>query len=186
MTNRFDQRKMVVLKKLDKSSKGDWDKPILKLCEKLNKQKNYYTTSSCSGRVLLMIDQEKKAKGLFNWVSHKKFTLKQLKKEITKLPKNAPIKYKQDPCILHVACRSIKDAITLYDKAKGIGWKRSGLISFEKRIVLELNSTEKLEFPIIQNKKLLVEDDFLKAIVKDSNEKLKRGWDKIKKLEKLV
>jgi len=186
MTDQFDQRKMEVLKKIDKSSKGDWDKPILKLCEKLNKQKNYYTTSSCSGRVLLMIDQEKKAKGLFNWVSHKKFTLKELKKEIEKIKTKKPIKFKQDPCILHIACRTIKDAQVLYDKAKKIGWKRSGLISFDKRIVLEINSTEKLEFPIIQNNKLLVEDNFLKIVTYDSNEKLKRGWDKIKKLEKLV
>ncbi|MCK5604714.1 hypothetical protein KAR91_22685 [Candidatus Pacearchaeota archaeon] len=186
MTDKFNQRKMEVLKKLDKSSKGDWDNPILKLCNKINKQKNYYTTSSCSGRVLLMIDQEKKAKGLFNWVSHKKFTFNELKKEIEKLPKDTPIKYKQDPCILHIACRSIKDAQTLYDKAKSIGWKRSGLISFEKRIVLEINSTEKLEFPIIQKGRLLVEEDFLKAVTYDSNEKLKRGWNKIKKLEQLI
>ena len=186
MTDSFTQRKMEVLKKLDKSSKGDWDKPILKLCEKINKLENCYTTSSCSGRVLLMVDQEKKAKGLFNWVCHKKFTLKELTKEIEKLPKNKPIKFKQDPCILHIACRTIKDAQTLYDKAKNIGWKRSGLISFDKRIVLEINSTEKLEFPIMQKSKPLVDNNFLKAIAKDSNAKLKRGWLKIKKLEKLI
>jgi len=186
MTDSFTQRKMEVLKKLDKSSKGDWDKPILKLCNKINKHENYYTTSSCSGRVLLMIDQEKKGKGLFNWVCHKNFTLQKLEKEIENLPKNKPIKFKQDPCILHIACNSIKDAQILYDKAKKIGWKRSGLISFNKRIVLEINSTEKLEFPIVQHDGLLVEEDFLKAIVKDSNEKLEKGWEKIKELEKLI
>jgi len=186
MRTPFEQRKYEVLKKLDKSSKGDWDEKILKLCNKINKLENYYTTSSCSGRILLMIDQEKKAKGLFNWVSHNNFTQKKLKEEIEKLPKNYPIKFKQDPCILHIACKSIEDAKTLYDKAKKIGWKRSGLISFDKRIVLEINSTEKLEFPIMQNNELLVNENFLKIITKDSNEKLKRGWKKIEKLEKLI
>ena len=133
-----------------------------------------------------MIDQEKKAKGLFNWISHKKISFKELKKEIEKLKTNIPIKFKQDPCILHVACKSIKDAQALYDKAKRIGWKRSGLISFDKRIILELNSTEKLEFPIMQNNKLLINDEFLETIVKDSNKKLERGWKKIKELRKTI
>jgi len=186
MTNSFDQRKMEVLKKIDKSSKGDWDKPILKLCNKINKLENYYTTSSCSGRILLMIDQEKKAKGLFNWVCHKNFTIKKLEKEIEKITTNTPIKFKQDPCILHIACKTIEDAQIIYDKAKKIGWKRSGLISFKKRIVLEINSTEKLEFPIVQKKEILITKNFLKAITEDSNNKLERGWNKIKELEKLI
>jgi len=186
MIDSFKQRKQDVLAKIDKSSKGNWDEPIQKLCDKINKYENYYTTSSCSGRILLMIDQEKKGKGLFNWVCHKKFTFKEIEKEIEKLPKNAPIKFKQDPCILHIACKSIKDAQILYDKAKKTGWKRSGLISFDKRVVLEINSTEKLEFPITEKNKLLINNDFLRAVTRNSNAKLEKGWSKIKKLEKLA
>jgi tRNA(Phe) wybutosine-synthesizing methylase Tyw3 len=49
-----------------------------------------------------------------------------------------------------------------------------------------LNSSDRLEFPIIRKGKILVDDVFLKLIVKSSNEKLEKGWEKIKKLEKIV
>lgn len=187
MKNNFSQRKNDILSKLDKSSKGDWDKKISKLCEKINKLENYYTTSSCAGRVTLMIDQTKKEQNLFKFVEHELITFNQLKTALTKISKgNFNVKFKQEPCIIHIACKSIDDAQKIYDKAKLIGWKKSGLISFEKNFILELNSTEKLEFPIINKNKILVDDEFLELIVKKSNENLKKSWEKINKLLKKV
>ncbi len=62
MIDRFQQRKKDILSKRDKSYKGNWDKHIKNLCDKINLSRNYCTTSSCSGRVVLMIDQEKKTR----------------------------------------------------------------------------------------------------------------------------
>ena len=214
----FLQRKQDVLLKIDKSSKCDWDKKIVSLCKKINSSENYYTTSSCSGRVAIMIDQEKKGKGLFLKRYHDLISFTQLKKDlgnITKLHSEAHgidkkklikktnglisfkrirvsdergnlIKFKQEPCILHVACKSFDDAEKIYEKAKQGGWKRSGIIASGKRFVVEMNGTEKLEFPVIEKGKILVSDDFLKIIVEKSNENLKKSWEKIDKLRKLV
>ncbi len=187
--NSFNQRKKDVLSKVDKSSKKSWDKKILGLCDKLNASDNYYTTSSCSGRAILIVDQDKKEEGLFRFVSHDLITFEILKKEIEKLNIKEEINFKLVPLIIHVACRSLKDANELNEKAKLSGFKRSGIVSFGKNIVLEINSTEKLEFPLIRNTlkgtsgKILVENDFLKEIVKQTNEKLRKGWKKIKRLE---
>ena len=63
--NKFSQRKKSLLEKKDKSSKNSWDKKIIKLCNKINKLEDYYTTSSCSGRIVLIINQNKKQQGLF-------------------------------------------------------------------------------------------------------------------------
>ena len=152
----FLQRKKEVLSKLDKSSKKSWDKRIVGLCDKINTKKNYYTTSSCSGRVVLMLDSEKKSKDLFIWVSHDlidfeeiKEVLKEIKlhsqaREINKIQlnnnhklkslklinfKSIPrrwqiIKFKSEPCILHVACEKLEDAQNLLNKAKLAGWKK--------------------------------------------------------------
>lgn len=192
--NNFLKRKEDILSKIDKSSKGDWDEKILKLCEKINFLENYYTTSSCSGRVILMISQEKKSPNLFVKVYHGLVSFNQLKKDIDRIIKNKKyknksIKFKLEPCILHVACRSLEDAKKIYDKAKLAGWKRSGLIGFGvkgKRVILELNSTEKFEFPIIEKGMILVDDVFLKRIIEESNKKLKRSWEKIERLKDLV
>ncbi len=216
--NNFLQRKQNALLKTDKSSKCDWDKKIVSLCKKINSSENYYTTSSCSGRVAIMIDQEKKGKGLFLKRYHDLITFKQLKKDlgnIIKLHSEAHgidkkqlikktnglisskrirasdelgnlIKFKQEPCILHVACKSFGDAEKIYEKAKQGGWKRSGIIASGKRFVVEMNGTEKLEFPIINKRKILVDDYFLKLIIKKSNKNLKKSWERIEQLRKLI
>ena len=214
----FLKRKQDNLSKQDKSSKSCWDKKISNLCEKINSLRNYYTTSSCSGRIVLMIDQNKKAEGLFIKVYHDLITFNQLKRELNNMIKlysqaqdidrnqltkrnkelinfrkiqvnnnlKKSIKFKQEPCIIHIACKTLKDAEQILKKAQFAGWKRSGIISSGKRFVVESISTERLEFPIVEKGKILVSDDFLRIIVKKSNENLKKSWGKIEKLGNLV
>jgi tRNA wybutosine-synthesizing protein 3 len=185
---RFEQRKQDSLLKKDKSSIGEWDMKIMSLCNKINKNRNYYTTSSCSGRILLMIDQEKKAKGLFKFITHKKITLKKLIKKIEENEDQENLKLKQEPCILHIACKDLDDANNLLVKAQRSGWKKSGIIALNKNIILEINSTEKIEFPIISNKKLLINPkknlDFFFKVKETANANLEKGWRRIKELEK--
>lgn len=204
----FEKRKQDILSKQDKSSKKHFDKKILKLCQKVNNLKNHYTTSSCAGRILIIIDNNKKEHNLFLWVSHSLISFRELRKVLSEITSptttkprppaphsllinskkisNALIKFKSEPCILHVACRNLKDAQALLDKAKLAGWKKSGIIASEKRFVCELVGTEKLEFFIMNKGKILVDDDYLKLVVKKSNENLKKSWFKIKKLENLL
>ena len=98
----------------------------------------------------------------------------------------ALIKFKQEPPIFHVACKSLEEGFNILKKARLIGWKRSGIISKGDRYIVELISTEKLEFPIVKDNKVLVDDNFLRLIVKKSNENLKKGWKKIEELRKVV
>lgn len=189
--NNFEQRKQTTLSKIDKSSKGHWDKRIRGLCGKINSLPNYYTTSSCSGRVVLMINQDKKQEGLFLKIYHELISFKELKNDLDEIERamkkrNQSIKFKMEPCILHIACKNLKDAQKLYNKAKLAGWKKSGLIASTNRIILELNSTERLEFPIVSSGRLLVSDEFLKIIVRETNKKLKSSWDKVERLKRLI
>lgn len=115
-------------------------------------------------------------------LSDKKFLMckiqaKQDLKQLDIKRKRSEISFKQEPCGLHVACRTLKNAQQFLDKAKFTGWKKSGIIASNKRFIVECFSTEKLEFPIIKNGKILVDDNFLKLIVKKSNENLKRSWE---------
>jgi tRNA wybutosine-synthesizing protein 3 len=183
----FKKRKNDVLTKLDKSSIGNWDKQITSLCEKINKTKSYYTTSSCSGRIAIIFDREKKGPGVFLKVYHDKTSFEQLKKDLKEVVKStATILFKQEPCGLHVATKTLNDAQNFLDKAKLAGWKKSGIISSNKRFIVECFSTENLSFPIISGGNILVDDNFLKIIVKKSNENLKKSWKKIDKLTNLI
>ena len=58
MENTFDIEKERVLKeKSDISRKGNIDEPIIDLVKYINWQTNYYTTSSCSGRIAIFINE---------------------------------------------------------------------------------------------------------------------------------
>lgn len=189
--DRFNMRKMGVLKKVDKSSVGGWDARIKKLCDGINKRNNYYTTSSCSGRVLFMVDQDKKGEGLFLRVYHDAVNFSEVKDDLIELielsrKRKIAVKFKQEPAILHVACRDLQSAFKLYQFAQSSGWKRNGLIAWNKNIVLELSNTEKLEFPVINNGKVLVSNEFLGFCIEKSNKNLERNWEKIEKLRKFV
>ena len=136
-----------------------------------------------------MIDQQKKAENLFLLVYHDLINFIDLKKDLSKIlyeNKKNIIKFKQEPCILHVACKNFEDAEEILNCARISGWKKSGIISSGKRFIVEMNSTEKLEFPIIDKNILLVDDYFLKLIIKKANFNLKKSWEKIEKLEKLI
>lgn len=184
----FINEKKIQLAKQDKSDKGGWDKPILHLTEKINSEKDYYTTSSCSGRIVLIKGKDKKQEGLFLFRTHEKISLSKLKKEI----KDASYKYKgivyfkQESCILHVACSSLDKAQGMLDKAKLAGWKKSGIIASRRRFVAELSSTEKIEMPVTNKGKILVSDELLKLLVGEANKKLFKAWEKIKKLEEMI
>ncbi len=183
--DRFVQRKNAVLSKTDRSSIGEWDNKIEKLCNKINKTLDFYTTSSCSGRVILMISKDKKGKDLFLKIWHDKVFFNEFKEVLNNLlNKKDIIKFKLEPPILHVACRDLKKATEILEKAKFLGFKRSSVLTFDKNIIVEINSSERFEFPIIKNDKILVEDEFLKLVLEMSNYKMEKGWEKIKKLEK--
>jgi tRNA wybutosine-synthesizing protein 3 len=181
----FERRKEDCLKKDDKSSIGLWDLAIQKLCEKINKNPNYYTLSSCSGRIVLIKNLDKKQAGMFVFRTHSLVKLAEIKKALGVAEKNKEdLMFKQETCILHVCCKTLESAELLLNKSRECGWKNSGIMSTSGRIVLELRSTEYLALPVMNAGKLLVSDDFLKILVIESNKRMKKTWDKIDRLEK--
>jgi len=180
----FTRRKQDCLKKDDKSSIGNWDEHIKNLCEKINKKTNYYTLSSCAGRIVLLKNLVKKGPDMFILRSHEKISFEELKKSLEDYKGKENLIFKQETCILHVCCEKIEDAEMLLNLAREAGWKNSGIMSTQGRIVCELRSTEYLAFPIMVGGKILVSDEFLKVVILESNEKLERTWEKIEKLEK--
>ncbi len=185
-TGLFNEGKKKQLSKEDKSNIGEWDKKIAELCDKVNKKTNYYTTSSCSGRIILLKSSEEKQPNAFLFRSHNKISFQELKKALEKIKYEGLVEFQQTSCIMHIACLSLQDAQELVDKAKLAGWKRSGIMSGGKRFMVELHSTENMSFPIMNNRTLLVDDNFLKLVVEIANNKLERVWKKIERLKEMM
>ncbi len=181
----FKDMKKKQLSKKDKSNIGKWDDKIRGLCEKINNMDEYYTTSSCAGRVVLLKGGIDKIENAFLFRTHKKIKFGELKKALKDIDYDGLVEFQQTTCILHVACASLSDAQKLVNKARESGWKRSGIMG-GKRNMVELHSTENISFPIMFGGKVLVDDDFLKVVVESANERLERVWKKIERLERAL
>jgi tRNA wybutosine-synthesizing protein 3 len=176
----FINEKAQFLNKPDKSHAGEIDEDILPLINKINKSPDYYTTSSCSGRIILMPETGKKQENIFSAIFHSKVDIEHLKKCLPKKPVSILIYIKLEPCIMHVACKDIEHANRLVNIARHAGWKKSGIISTKKdKIMCELVSTEILACPLAK-----ISEDYLKLLVSECNKKLVQTRQKIRKLEK--
>jgi len=174
----FDQQKKDCLNRIDKSIKKSIDKDIKPLINLINDLNDYYTTSSCSGRILL-IDKKtnKKQDTKFVFVEHKKTNFKTIKNSIKNTKNN--IWLKQESIILHVCCRNIETAEKLLKIVRDTGIKRAGIINLNKRIIIEIIGTESMETIITNKGKMLVDDNYLKILIKEVNKKLERNNKKI-------
>lgn len=180
----FQNQKKTFLRKKDKSKIGKVDKNIRKLVSIINKNPNYYTTSSCAGRIVLL-KQKSSKKDETEWIfsSHEKVKFADLKKALNKPPKEQ-VWFKQEGVILHIRCKTIDDAKKLLNSVRTAGFKRAGICSFTKKIMVEIIDTERIDLPVAEKGKLLVDKSYLKFLVGEANSKLKRTIKKIKKLEK--
>ncbi|MEM2115435.1 MAG: hypothetical protein QW524_00500 [Candidatus Woesearchaeota archaeon] len=188
----FEERKKKVIEKLlsgfDRSRKGSIDEPILNLLNLINNLPNYYTTSSCSGRIMITSSslKGKKHENIWYFSTHECISSEksnELWQLINKI--DDELWLRMDAAILHVACKTLKDAHLLLILAKKVGFKRGGLISLKRKIV-ELISTEHVEMPLKVDGKILTDFDGFKLIIEKCNEKLNRTHKKIQKFEEEV
>jgi tRNA wybutosine-synthesizing protein 3 len=130
----FDEDKkkyLDLLYKPDLSKKGNVDGKISNLINSINKLDNYITTSSCSGRILLLVVSNSLKKHECEWpiVTHDLANVNEfwdaLKLASEKFSES--IWFKMESAILHVQCKTIASAQDLITMAKEIGFKRSGI-----------------------------------------------------------
>jgi len=184
---KFEKEKEGCLSKIDKSKKGSIDKKIKKLINLINSLNDYYTTSSCSGRILLIKRPKsgKKCDVDFLFESHNKISFENIKVCLKNIPKQ-DLWFRQESMILHVSCRTIDDAQKILDLSSLTGFKHSGIITTRKKIVVEIIGSEQFDTIIAKHGNLFVGDKYLTLLIDEANSKLKINSRKIKKFYKLV
>jgi len=167
----------------DRSKKGSLDRHISELVETINRSDDYYTTSSCSGRIMLFKEGESKNDSEWTWVTHDIADPKILFDNISI---ETDLTFRMEGAILHVCAKSLDHAQKLIDLAKESGFKRSGIIASKKRFMTELISTENINSPLIIDGKGHFNQEYVTALTKKANEKLKLTWKKIEKLHRFL
>ena len=183
----FAEEKKAALKKMkegDKSNIGKVDEPIRELVDKINQKPNYYTTSSCAGRIVLIKipDSGKKLGSEFVFRTHNKVKVSNVKKALQGYADKKAIWFRMQSPILYVACKTIQDADRFLRLCRPLGFKRSGLFELSNKYVMEVLATESMDAIVAKNKEILVSDVYLKVLVDEANRKLKTVRIKINKL----
>lgn len=176
----FELDKKNILGKIDQSQKGEIDADIQELVDLINSKKEYYTTSSCSGRAVVIELPESGRKDEAKWllVKHGAVTVDEIKNS---LKSEEDVWLKEEGMILHVCCKTIEDAEELVNLAKNNGFKRTGMITVNKRYIVEIISTENISTILAKKGKILVDDEYFSALVDECNTKLKKNKEKIDK-----
>lgn len=175
------------LYKPDRSKKGGVDMEIAHIINLINDHKDWYTTSSCAGRIDILRVPLSGRKDEAEWlyVSHAETRFEDLKPALERIRNESiqePIWFRQEAPIFHIATRTVKDAQNIVDAAKFVGFKRSGIMATNKRIMVELTSTEFMDTIIAKDGQVLVSDEYLKILVEEANKKLARARLKAEKL----
>ena len=191
MQDKFNQSKEshgFKLDNQDKSKKGEVDELVISLIDKINSFEDYFTTSSCSGRIMIIKPSGVKKDVEWLFSSHNEVEPELLIKKIHDFANKSKeqLWFKIEGFILHIACRDMESADKLLKLVKKIGLKRSGIVSTSHKVMVEIISSEILETPISKNNELMVEDNYLTFIIEEANAKLKRTHNKIKKLEDAI
>jgi tRNA wybutosine-synthesizing protein 3 len=185
----FETKKRRCLDKLykpDKSRKGDVDELIVPLIETINSFDEYYTTSSCSGRIYLLTEADAKPDVKWIYVSHNiiksSVIIEILSENNLKAFPDKRIWLRQEGLILHVACKSLDAANKILNVARDSGLRRSGIIADSKSIIVEICSTEKLDVPVAYMGKALVNEEYLVMLTDIANQKMLKGRKKSEEL----
>ncbi|XP_019499585.1 PREDICTED: tRNA wybutosine-synthesizing protein 3 homolog isoform X2 [Hipposideros armiger] len=157
----FRRWKAQCLSKADLSRKGSVDEDVVELVQLLNEREQFFTTSSCAGRIILLdgsINGFEVQKKDCCWllVTHRPCIKDDMVAALKKANGDAILKF--EPLVLHVQCRQLQDAQ-----------------------ILAVRSTHGLEVPLSQEGKLMVTEEYIDFLLKIANQKMEENKKRIER-----
>ncbi|XP_021102939.1 tRNA wybutosine-synthesizing protein 3 homolog [Heterocephalus glaber] len=143
----FRKQKVQCLSKADLSRKGCVAEGVVDVMQVLNTWEQFFTTSSCVGRKLLI---DGKASG------------------------NEVLKF--EPLVLHMQCRQLQDAQLLHSVAVDSDFRNSGITVGKKGMtMLAVWSTLGLEVPLSNQGKLMVTEEYIDFLLNTAHQKMEEN-----------
>jgi tRNA wybutosine-synthesizing protein 3 len=146
----FNQYKASRLRMLENDlESGRADEKIMPLIRLINSDPNLISTSSCSGRIVLLEspDNQDKSSTSFYRKWHRKVSVYEVKNCLPE--KNSGLWFRTEPFILHISARDINCALDFMKKVRSCGVKRGGIqASGSHRTSIEIQGTGFMAFPI--------------------------------------
>jgi len=163
------------------------DDEILPILHLINASCNYYTSSSCAGRIVVLeipqIGDKKGAVFLGKW--HRTIKPDVIKSAAEKANRGLLWLLAQSP-ILHIVSDTLENADIMVKAAIACGFKNSGFKSLGKKIVIEICSTERLDAPVGRDRDLFCDDEYLDLLVDIANDVFMKSKEKLSQFEKTL
>jgi tRNA wybutosine-synthesizing protein 3 len=162
------------------------DKDIIPFLLEITKIKDLFTSSSCSGRIVLLSSDvtENKKYTSFHKKYHQEVNFNDFLDQVNNFNEGY-LWLKVEPFILHIGVKDINKATQILSFCRNFGLKRASIISTKLgKIIVEATNTVFLSTLIKKNNVLLVSKEYLQEIIKIANQKLKDNEIKRKNFEK--
>ncbi|CAH3014848.1 unnamed protein product [Porites evermanni] len=172
----FNKQKESCLSQVDLSKKGSIDDQIIDLVKYINAQENFFTTSSCSGRISVFSELADQRKRHCEWlyVTHSNAHEDELLNSLQHCQGSAVFKF--EPFVLHVQCKDLESGQQMLKAALVSGFKNSGIVIGKKaNVILAVRSTQSMEVPLVHDGELLVSEKYVKFLVNIANKKLEEN-----------
>lgn len=192
MNHDWDRHKIVVLSKSDKSYKASIDDPIVELVTAINSSDDFFTTSSCSGRIMLINEGnelKRKNGSTFTYVSHALVDTRRAAELMSMcIGLVGHVFLKLEPLIIHIECRSMEFAVCLLHRLKRENeFKHSSIVSATNRkFIVCVKAMVKLEVPVVYDGVAIIESPLLERYIDIANLRMQENFVAIDKLTSLV
>jgi tRNA wybutosine-synthesizing protein 3 len=149
---RFEEAKKRALARLRQRGA---DEEVAELLDRINRLDDFFTTSSCSGRIALIwlpeVGAKRDARFIGKW--HRPVGKAEVLAAMNDVEsfRNGDIWLLAQSPIMHVACKSLEKATVLLQIAIESGFKYSGIKAIAKdkgKVMVEIISTERLDVPL--------------------------------------
>ena len=202
-TGTFDARKRAIARELasaaddaegggDRSRAGRVDARCAALVREICASEDFFTTSSCSGRVSVFADRsavdarEERKGGTWAYVSHDPANAREVIEAVGahegadaddgdggdgERSERPTLVLRFEPFILAVEARDLERGAAFVRMARECGYRESGITACEKRVVCSVRCQLRMEAPVVVDGARVCADDAIEILVRVANEK---------------
>ncbi len=184
----FEHEKEHAISQLEKAIKNkEVDEKIVSVLKLINSHPDYFTTSSCAGRISLSTVPPggKKKDHVFIKKWHRTVSYDELMEALPREWKGV-LWLKMESFILHIGCRDMSAAEKIQKMAILLGLKRSGIFRISPFPMMEVIATDYVAAPIGEEGKLFVTKEYIGFIVNIMNQKMEENDKKLEKFYKEI
>ena len=167
--------------------KGEADESVVEIVELINSSEDFYTTSSCGGRIVLCVskDNDKESfRFLGKW--HHKITEKELRETLENFDDEGTLWFKMEPFIFHICGRNVETSSEIIREVKSIGLKSSGIFQTEKRVMFQVIGEDWLSVPVGEKGRTTISSKMIPMLVEKANKKMEDNLERLEKFEKII